>query len=387
MSAPDPLKLAVLLSGGGRTLQNLQEAIQRDELPARIDLVVSSNANAYGLTRAANLHLPAVTVARKACNSPSEFSDLIWRHVRAAGAEFVCLAGFLSLLEIPEDFDNRIINIHPALLPSFGGHGMYGHHVHEAVLAAGCKLSGCTVHFCDRAYDTGAIIVQRTCPVAADDTPDTLAARVFEQECLAYPEALRLLAAGRVELAADRRRTHIYPDLPPDSPADLVERARTFAKLAHRDGKRDHGEPYIVHPVAVASLLREHGVTDPATLAAAYLHDVLEDTPVTAWQLRRAFGPDVTKLVEELTNRGPHASFEAKHAKLIEHARKMSPPARAIKLADRAHNLSEMHTWPAEKQQRYARVTEQLLEALRPWPNEALGAFVQRTLVRCGQGQ
>ena len=101
------------------------------------------------------------------------------------------------------------MNIHPALLPSFGGKGMYGHHVHEAVLAHGCKVSGCTVHFVDNTYDTGPIIVQRTCPVLEGDTPDTLAARVFEQEKLAYPEAIRLFAAGRLQL--DGQRVNILP--------------------------------------------------------------------------------------------------------------------------------------------------------------------------------
>ena len=92
------------------------------------------------------------------------------------------------------------MNIHPALLPSFGGKGMWGHHVHEAVLNAGCKVSGCTVHFCTNEYDDGPIIIQRTCEVQNDDTPDTLAARVFEQECIAYPEAIGLFAAGRLSV-------------------------------------------------------------------------------------------------------------------------------------------------------------------------------------------
>ena len=110
------------------------------------------------------------------------------------------LAGFLHLWRFPAQLDGRVMNIHPALLPGFGGAGMYGHHVHEAVLKAGCKVSGCTVHFCTNEYDKGAIIVQRCCEVADDDDADSLAARVFEQECIAYPEAIRLFAQERLSV-------------------------------------------------------------------------------------------------------------------------------------------------------------------------------------------
>lgn len=203
---PEPLRLAVLLSGGGRTLGNLAEAIDRGELPAVVVGVVSSRGDVYGVERARKLDLPVEIVERKAFNAPAEFSDVVFDHVRRWRADLVVLAGFLSLLTIPDDFAQRVINIHPALLPAFGGPGMYGHHVHEAVLAAGCKITGCTVHYCDQTYDTGPIVVQRACPVAEDDTPDTLAARVFEQECIAYPEALRLIAEGRVRIEGRRAR-------------------------------------------------------------------------------------------------------------------------------------------------------------------------------------
>ncbi|MEE9212304.1 MAG: phosphoribosylglycinamide formyltransferase [Phycisphaeraceae bacterium] len=203
----EPLRLAVLISGGGTTLANLADAINRGELPAQISAVISSNDRAYGLKRAGKLDLPAFVVPRKRSKSPGEFSDLVFGLVRDVQAELVCLAGFLSLLVIPDDYAHRVINIHPALLPSFGGKGMYGRRVHEAVLAAGCKVSGCTVHLCDQTYDTGPIIVQRCCQVREDDTPQTLAARVFEQECIAYPQAIRLFAEGRVRL--DGRRVQI----------------------------------------------------------------------------------------------------------------------------------------------------------------------------------
>jgi folate-dependent phosphoribosylglycinamide formyltransferase PurN len=127
-----------------------------------------------------------------------EFHERISNTVESA--DLVCLAGFLFLWRIPEPFIGRVINIHPALLPEFGGKGMYGHHVHEAVLTAGRKESGCTVHFCDNQYDHGPIILQRRVPVLPGDTPDILAARVFEQECIAYPQAVQLIAEGRVRL-------------------------------------------------------------------------------------------------------------------------------------------------------------------------------------------
>ena len=121
------------------------------------------------------------------------FSETIFDLCRKADVDLVTLAGFLCHLEIPDDFAGRVMNIHPALIPAFCGKGMYGEKVHAAVLERGCKVSGCTVHFADNEYDHGPIILQRAVPVLDDDTPDTLAARVFEQECEAYPEAIRLL--------------------------------------------------------------------------------------------------------------------------------------------------------------------------------------------------
>jgi phosphoribosylglycinamide formyltransferase 1 len=143
-------------------------------------------------------------VSRKEFDSIEAFSDRIFSICEQAGAEMVCLGGWLSLLRIPEQWIGRVLNIHPALLPKFGGKGMWGHHVHEAVLAAGEKTSGCTVHFVNNEYDAGPIILQRTCPVLADDTPDTLAARVFEEEKRAYPDAIDLVRTGRVRLVGQR---------------------------------------------------------------------------------------------------------------------------------------------------------------------------------------
>ncbi len=204
-----PLRLGVLFSGGGRTLQNLADHNSGGELNARIVTAISSRGDAYGLQRAVALNIPSHVVERKAfAGDVRAFSQRIFDLLRRAEVELVCLAGWLSLLEIPDDFARRVINIHPALLPSFGGRGMYGHHVHEAVLAAGCKVTGCTVHFADQTYDTGPIIVQRCCPVLEGDTPDSLAARVFEQECIAYPEAVAMIAAGRVRIEDRTARIH-----------------------------------------------------------------------------------------------------------------------------------------------------------------------------------
>ena len=208
-AAKQPIRLAVLISGGGTTMLNLAKQIEQGQLNAKITVVIASNDTAAGIDRAQALKLPAFVVPRKSYDTPAEFSDHVFSLIRDAGADLVCMAGFLSLLEIPDDYADRVLNIHPALLPAFGGQGMFGKHVHKAVLDAGCKVSGCTVHFANQQYDRGPILVQRTCPVEETDTPDTLAARVFEQECLAYPEAIRLIADGRVSINAGR--THIAP--------------------------------------------------------------------------------------------------------------------------------------------------------------------------------
>jgi len=201
---PSPPNLAVLLSGSGRTLQNFVDQIAAGQLNARIPLVIGSKPNLLGLKRAADAHLPNFVVDRKSFDSPDAFSKQIFSLCDDAAVDLVCLAGWLCLLPIPDRYLNRIMNIHPALLPSFGGHGMFGHHVHNAVLQHGCKVSGCTVHFVDNTYDTGPIILQRPCPVLDTDTPDTLAARVFAEEQLAYPDAIRRFAAGRLKVEGRR---------------------------------------------------------------------------------------------------------------------------------------------------------------------------------------
>ena len=199
-----PLRIAVLLSGGGRTLQNFIDLRAMGELPIDIPIVIGSKEGLYGLTRATDAGISTAVVERRGFRSLEDFSARVFALCDDAKADLVLLAGWLSLLNLPGRYLGRAMNIHPALLPSFGGRGMYGHFVHEAVIAHGCKVSGCTVHFLDNAYDTGPIVLQRTCPVLDDDTPDTLARRVFEQETIAYPEAIRLFAEGRLRIEGRR---------------------------------------------------------------------------------------------------------------------------------------------------------------------------------------
>lgn len=204
------LNVAVLLSGSGSTLQNLVDRIAAGTLDARIVCVVSSRADAYGVVRAETHGIPAMVIERKRYADTAAFSSAIWEVVRRHDADLVALAGFMSLLEIPSDFENRVINVHPALIPAFCGKGMYGHHVHEAVIAYGAKVSGCTVHFANANYDEGPIILQAAVPVLDDDTPDTLAERVQAKERELYPEAIQLIAEGRVRV--EGRRVRIQRD-------------------------------------------------------------------------------------------------------------------------------------------------------------------------------
>lgn len=201
-----PIKLVALVSGSGTTLQNLIDRIAGGQLQAKIALVIGSRPGLLGLERAQKARLPATVVDRREYGSCADFSRIVFQRCAEAEADLICLAGWLCLLDVPAEFHQKTMNIHPALLPSFGGPGMYGRHVHEAVLAHGCKISGCTVHFVDGSYDTGPIIVQRACPVLEDDTPMTLAQRVFEEEKIAYPQAIELFQQDRLRIAGCRVR-------------------------------------------------------------------------------------------------------------------------------------------------------------------------------------
>ena len=178
-----------MLSGGGRTLLNLLKHIDAGTVQATVALVVTSS-ECVGAQRARDAGLQVVV-------EPGRIPrERLGELLRAHRVEWVVLAGYLKLVDIPLGFDGRVVNIHPALLPKHGGPGMYGHRVHEAVIKAGDRESGCTVHLCDSRYDTGPIVLQKRVPVLAGDTPDDVAKRVFEAECEAYPEALRKLFAG-----------------------------------------------------------------------------------------------------------------------------------------------------------------------------------------------
>jgi len=198
------IRLGVLLSGGGRTMVNIQNQIQAGNLNAEIALVISSRSTIKGVERAENLGFNLKIIRKKDFGDIDSFSNKIAEELEKAKVDLVIQAGWLCLWKIPQKYENRVMNIHPALLPSFGGTGMWGHHVHEAVLKTGCKVSGCTVHFCTNEYDVGPIIVQRACEVEDGDDADSLAARVFEQECIAYPEAIRLFSENRLSVEKAR---------------------------------------------------------------------------------------------------------------------------------------------------------------------------------------
>jgi phosphoribosylglycinamide formyltransferase 1 len=203
-----PLALAVLISGSGRTFKNFIDLAAEGKLPVDIRLVVSSAAKAGGLNYAAEAGIPSLVVRRQdfepGAAGDAQFGDAIFSACREANVDLVAMAGFLKLAPVPADFAGRVVNIHPALIPSFCGPGMYGDRVHQAVIDAGVKVTGCTVHFVDNQYDHGPIIWQQPVPVFEDDTADTLAKRVFECEKEAYPHVLRLIESGRITLEGGR---------------------------------------------------------------------------------------------------------------------------------------------------------------------------------------
>lgn len=204
-----PIRLAVLLSGTGRTLQNLIDKIKQGSLDARIEVAVGSRADAFGLQRAKNHGIPAVVVERKRYRRAEEFCNEITAQLDKYAVDLVIMAGFNCLYKIPDEYIGRVMNIHPALIPSFCGKNYWGMKVHEAALDYGVKVSGCTVHFADNTYDNGPIILQRTVPVINGDTPESLAERVFKEECVAYPEAISLFQQGRLKIKG--RKVSILP--------------------------------------------------------------------------------------------------------------------------------------------------------------------------------
>ena len=205
----EPLRLGVLIGGGGRTLLNLDEHIRAGQLDAVIASVIAPRADLPGVQRARDAGLDVTIVDAPTAGMTDAAHAQIHARLLDCGVDLICLAGYMRLFRIGEEFVHRVINIHPALLPSFGGRGMFGMRVHDAVLRHGCKVSGCTVHLVDEVYDRGPIILQRTCPVEEGDDAESLAARVFALECSAYPEAIALFRSGR--LAIRGRTVEIRP--------------------------------------------------------------------------------------------------------------------------------------------------------------------------------
>ncbi|HEX5167465.1 MAG TPA: phosphoribosylglycinamide formyltransferase [Thermomicrobiales bacterium] len=192
------LQVAVFLSGTGRTLENLLALRDVGELEIDIPVVISSRAGVRGVEIAMAAGIETHVVRRRDYPTPAAMSARIRELLAPHRIDLILLAGFLSQLEILPEWEGRMLNIHPSLLPLFGGRGLYGSRVHEAVLASGMQVTGCTVHLVNADYDAGPIVLQRSLPILADDTPETLGARVFALECELYPEAIRLFAEGRL---------------------------------------------------------------------------------------------------------------------------------------------------------------------------------------------
>ncbi|MDW8366619.1 MAG: phosphoribosylglycinamide formyltransferase [Abditibacteriales bacterium] len=198
----DSIRLGVLVSGRGRgtNLQAILDACARGETKAQVVVVISTHPEAGAVERARRHNVEALIIDPKQFAAPEDYERELTQRLRERQVDLVCLAGYMRKLSplFVDAWRNRILNIHPALLPAFGGQGMYGHHVHEAVIESGAKFSGATVHFVDEEYDHGPIVLQAVVPVFDDDTPDTLAARVLEQEHKLYPQAKgRLHIEGR----------------------------------------------------------------------------------------------------------------------------------------------------------------------------------------------
>ena len=184
-------RLAILVSGKGRSLENLAELCASGELDAELALVISNRPDAYALERADRLGIPSLVIDAEREMSPEVFSEATFSAAEEADCSLAVLAGFLRFLPIPTPWEGRVLNIHPSLLPAFGGKGYYGERVHQAVLDRGVQYTGCTVHYVDNVYDNGPIAIQRLVEVDSNDTVESLAARVFEQEKRALPEAIR----------------------------------------------------------------------------------------------------------------------------------------------------------------------------------------------------
>ncbi|MBK7876590.1 MAG: phosphoribosylglycinamide formyltransferase [Planctomycetes bacterium] len=204
--APTRSRLAVFVSGGGRSLENLVDLAKTGALDVEVALVVTNKADCFALERARKHAIAAVVIDPEKKLSPAEFGRAAFAACDAARCDLVVFAGFLRLAEIPVRWAGRVLNIHPSLLPAFGGKGFYGDKVHAAVLASGVAETGCTVHYVTNEYDRGPIVLQKKVPVLPGDDVHALAARVFEEEKAALPEAIRTHLAGDRGAAGPRLR-------------------------------------------------------------------------------------------------------------------------------------------------------------------------------------
>lgn len=201
-----PLRIGVLLSGEGTSLENLFDRIESGEVPAEVAVVIASKAGAGGLARAEKRGIPAVAVARKQYPDVDDFNDRLHEELANHSVDLVACLGFLSPFQLRGTYEGKALNVHPALIPAFSGQGMYGHHVYKAVFEKGVKITGATVHFVDEEYDHGPILLQRAVPVEEDDDVASLSARVQAAEREMVPEAIRLIAEGRVTIKDGRAR-------------------------------------------------------------------------------------------------------------------------------------------------------------------------------------
>ncbi len=218
-TTPKKLPIAVLISGTGRSLNNLIHLINQDKLDCEIKIVIASTKSASGIQYAEKAMIPIEIIERSYYESSEGFSEAVFQECALAGVELVVLAGYLKLLHVPERYHNKVVNIHPSLVPSFSGKGFYGHKVHDAALEHGVRVTGCTVHFVDNDYDRGPVILQRIVPVYDTDDTQTLNDRVFyDAECKAYPEAIQLLAEGRIKV--EGRKVHILPPVDKSRPRE-----------------------------------------------------------------------------------------------------------------------------------------------------------------------
>lgn len=212
METGQTLRLAVCASGRGTNFQAILDAIRAGQLDAHVEMVISDKLNAEVMDLARHAGIPTLHLDESLFSCTEEFAHRWLSELSQRRVNFIALAGYLKRVPVGvvHAFRNRIVNVHPALLPSFGGAGMYGRHVHEAVLAHGCKVSGATVHVVDEEYDNGPIVLQRCVAVLDDDTPETLAARILPIEHQIYPEALQLFAKNRIRI--EGRRVFILPE-------------------------------------------------------------------------------------------------------------------------------------------------------------------------------